>query len=250
MMRFNDFRHGQRCPICAGKQKHTIEEVKDLAEKTGNRCISEEYKNAFTKLRFQCPVGHIYEMKFNNFQQGQRCPVCSLNDVRLTFEKVSNFIDKTDQKLISEGYLDSKSKLEFQCPLGHIYKKSFNSFQQGQRCPICTSKQTTSKAEKEIQTYVESIYKGTIKPNNKKQIINPKTGRGLELDIYLPEINKAIEYNGTYWHSTPYQKYKDNQKVIQCQQKGIDLLVILEEEWRQDKEACINRIKAFIGAIK
>jgi hypothetical protein len=29
----------------------------------------------------------------------------------------------------------------------------------------------------------------------------------LELDIYFPKLNKAIEYNGDYWHCNP-NKYE------------------------------------------
>jgi len=54
----------------------------------------------------------------------------------------------------------------------------------------------------------------------------------LELDIYLPEYNVAIEFNGLYWHSELY-KEKDYHlnKTLECKKKGVDLLHIFEDDW-------------------
>jgi hypothetical protein len=104
-----------------------------------------------------------------------------------------------------------------------------------------------SKQEKEILCYVQTIHVGKTIPNDRTQIINPMTGHNLELDVYLPEISKAIEYNGSYWHSDDNTKYKDEQKVLQCKEKGIDLLVINEENWIVEKEACLKKINCFIN---
>jgi hypothetical protein len=38
---------------------------------------------------------------------------------------------------LSKEYIDSKTNLLLKCPLGHIFSKTFNSFQQGQRCSVC-----------------------------------------------------------------------------------------------------------------
>lgn len=53
----------------------------------------------------------------------------------------------------------------------------------------------TSNLEIELQSFIESIYKGPIIKNDRKVL------DGKELDVYLPEKNLAIEFNGLYWHS-------------------------------------------------
>lgn len=70
------------------------------------------------------------------------------------------------------------------------------------------------------------MYDGEILPNDRNTIINPLTNNYLELDVYLPEKSKAIEFNGTYWHSLPNN---DRIKKEQCRYNNIDLLVIEEE---------------------
>ena len=54
-----------------------------------------------------------------------------------------------------------------------------------------------------------------------------------EIDIYLPEHNLAIEYNGTYWHSelsgNKPRNYHLN-KTLSCAKKDIQLLHIFDNE--------------------
>lgn len=94
-----------------------------------------------------------------------------------------------------------------------------------------------SKKEKEILLYVKSIYNGTIIENNHSVLGNQ------ELDIYLPEMNIAIEFNGAYWHSEQIKGknyHKDKTKL--CLDKGIRLIHIYEWEWDNQKEM----IKTFL----
>lgn len=64
-----------------------------------------------------------------------------------------------------------------------------------------------------------------------------------ELDIYIPELKIAFEFNGSYWHS---DKFKDNtyhqQKTIACLSNGIRLVHIFEYEWVNNR----NNIQKFI----
>jgi hypothetical protein len=60
---------------------------------------------------------------------------------------------------------------------------------------------------------------------------------GKELDIYIPSKNIAIEFNGLYWHSENF-KHKNYhlEKSLKCQEKGIQLLHIWEDEWVYKQE--------------
>ena len=67
---------------------------------------------------------------------------------------------------------------------------------------------------------------------NSRNIIPP-----LELDIYVPEHDLAIEYDGLFWHSYGEkkegveEKRKHLFKTDKCREKGIQLLHIFENEW-------------------
>ena len=106
-------------------------------------------------------------------------------------------------------------------------------------CPNCSRK--FSKKEKEVLDFVLSIYKGEILENDRTQL------NGKELDIYLPNLNLAIEFDGDYWHSKDGAKEKDELKDSLCEQKGIKLLRIKESDWDNNRSKIENQIKEFLG---
>lgn len=103
------------------------------------------------------------------------------------------------------------------------------------RCPSCYPIKLPIK-EKEIVQWLQSLQINIIE--NDRAILN-----GKELDIYLPKHNLAIEFNGIYWHSELQGKdfiYHLN-KTLLCQEQGIQLLHIFEDEWL-DKQDIIKSI--------
>lgn len=98
----------------------------------------------------------------------------------------------------------------------------------------------SSQAEKDIVQWLQSYYKGPIITNDKKLL------QGKELDIYLPDEHLAIEYNGSYWHSDranilkqsipskedrQFAKQRHIEKTLLCEQVGVDLIHIFEDDW-------------------
>jgi len=244
-VRYGNFQQGKRCPYCAGLLKLEYDFVKKQIENIkGYKLISKKYINNKTRLKIKCDKGHIYETNWRNFQQGYRCLKC----VKLDYKYVKEQIESVkDYKLLSTEYINNYTKLKVQCNKGHKYKTTYANFQQGYRCSICSYNKKSSKAEKEIVKIIKFVTDELIIENDRTQIINPKTGHNLELDIWTPDLKKAIEFNGEYWHNNDYSKYKNNIKVKQCKEKGIDLLVINERDWLDDKNEQINRI---LSAIK
>lgn len=125
-------------------------------------------------------------------------------------------------------------------------------------CIICNKKHNCfSEKEKQLLVYVKKYYSGTIYENYRK-IENIS-----ELDIYIPELNLAFEFNGTYWHADP-RKYhendvighknqlakeiwkKDNDKLLKCKENNINLIVI----WELDFKNAEDLIKASIEISK
>jgi ribosomal protein S27E len=244
---FNNFQHGFRCPSCGGTKKLTYTQIKNHIESIkGYKLLSVKYINARSKLEIQCPKNHIYKTKYFLFQQGCRCPIC-FGTPKHTYEYIKNYIESFSYSLLGDNYYGNKEKLTIQCPKNHIFEMKFNSFQSGkQRCPICAKSCITSKGEKEVLNYIQSIYSGKIIENDRTQIVNPKTGCNLELDIWMPELNKAIEYNGEYWHSFSDAVIIDNIKSEQCKKSNIKLLIVNEQNWLKNKKLSISKLDEFI----
>ena len=100
-----------------------------------------------------------------------------------------------------------------------------------------------SEGEKEVAVYIKSIYNREVIEND-RSLIAPK-----EIDIYIPEKHFAIEYNGLYWHSDKIQTSPSYhlQKTKGCLEKGIRLLQIYENEWRDKKDICKSMIASALG---
>lgn len=94
-------------------------------------------------------------------------------------------------------------------------------------CTICNSVNiSASNMELELKDFINNLYKGDIIYNSRSVIEN------LELDIYLPNLNLAFEFNGLYWHSEEYKDKKYHKiKTELCENIGIDLINIWEDDW-------------------
>ena len=100
---------------------------------------------------------------------------------------------------------------------------------------------STSKGEKELYEYIKSIYSGEVKSNVRKLV------GGFELDIYLPELKIAFEYNGIYFHSSGMKdKYYHQNKTRACYNAGIRLAHILEPEWQENKERVKEKVRKLL----
>lgn len=126
----------------------------------------------------------------------------------------------------------------------------------------------TSNGEKEIVKYLESL--GFEVKKNTKMILNCtqnptlqnifkkygfKENAVYELDIYLPKLKIAIEYDGLYWHSTKnnINKYYHLAKTEMCEALGIRLIHIFENQWLEKRlivEDLLNFNKQRIYARK
>lgn len=100
-----------------------------------------------------------------------------------------------------------------------------------------------SKEEIELINYIKTIYNKEIQTSVRGIIPNS------ELDIYLPDINLGIEYNGLYWHSERAGRYKDYHinKLKKCNEKNIRLIQIFSDEWINKKDIVKSKIRSIIS---
>jgi len=126
------------------------------------------------------------------------------------------------------------------CPEHGEFEQRVDVHRNGGNCPKC-SNGGTSKHELEIKDFIKSL---KLKINeNERNIIKP-----LELDIFIPSHNLAIEFNGVYWHSEEYvnSDYHLNKTKL-CESKNIKLIHIFEDEWVLKKDIVKSRLKNILG---
>jgi hypothetical protein len=73
----NSTKRGTWCPLCAGKRKLTIEDMRQLARGRDGKCLSDTYVNTGTKLLWKCSESHIWPATPDKIKQGRWCPECA-----------------------------------------------------------------------------------------------------------------------------------------------------------------------------
>ena len=106
----------------------------------------------------------------------------------------------------------------------------------------------TSKEEKELVAFIKTLTNDEIIQNSFKII--PRK----QLDIYIPSKKLAFEFNGTYYHSVEHMKQFGEvnlechlQKTKLCEELGIKLVHIWEDEWTYDHEKTLQLIANIIN---
>uniref|UniRef100_A0A6M3L0P6 Putative Hef-like homing endonuclease n=1 Tax=viral metagenome TaxID=1070528 RepID=A0A6M3L0P6_9ZZZZ len=238
---YNNWLSGQRCGICY-QNRINIPLIQEEIKKENYSLLSDVYKNAFDKLKFKCPEGHTFTMSWGNWQSGYRCKTCSIINRTLSFEFVKKSFEGYGYTLLSESYKDAFTYLKSLCPKEHIYYTKWNNWQQGCRCNICSKH--ASKGEQEISDFIKSLF-----PNSEQRVRNIIPPQ--ELDILIPTKNLAIEYCGLYWHSENRGKDKNYHlnKLEQCQERGIKLITIFEDEWIHKQKIVESRLKQILNCF-
>jgi hypothetical protein len=164
-----------------------------------------------------------------------------------------------DIELEAKKYLKRK---EFEKNSAAAYQAAWKKGQEflDSICSHMEKAGNSSMAEKEILDLVSSIWINATKLIDRKVKIEGKSHiKGFHIDIFVPELNRGIEFDGTYFHSFDglkrskpnwpdddirnYPRLKD----AWFASKGIQILHIKEEDWKKDKERCLNRCLKFLG---
>jgi len=229
---FHNIKSGYWCPHCAGLARHTVEHCIKLAESNNGKFLSTEYANCNTKYEWQCHKGHIWETTSNTVQQGSWCPKCAGVE-KHTIDDNSNtkymwrcekehvwiatagsvkngswcqecrkvgvdgcisLAELNGGKFLSNEYISRRAKYEWQCSEGHTWCATSGSISRGSWCPMCSS----GKAQKKLYKIIEDIFPKLDVYNNYRGFDWLKTAKGgkQEIDIWIPHIKLAIEYDG------------------------------------------------------
>lgn len=142
---------------------------------------------------------------------------------------IENFVKDDSFKLEScaKYFNFSEAAVEF-------FKKQFN-------IDVCNETPRDKTLECELFTFIKGLTTHDIIRHD-RCVISP-----LELDIYIPELKIAFEFNGNYWHSFNFNGNKcyHYNKTLLCEKAGIRLVHIWEYEWVNE----IEKVKSFIKNV-
>ena len=169
--------------------------------------------------------------------------VCTLekrSNTRMLNEAIN--VDNLTKEYLEENFVkEEKFQLREASEYFNVTLFAMDSFKQQLGVEYQNEEKRNNTLETEFFNFISSLTDKEI-IRNTRSVISP-----LELDIYIPTMNLAFEFNGDYWHSENFgrSKFYHIEKTKQCEKKGIRLIHIWEHEWLKNDE----KIKLFIKSL-
>jgi hypothetical protein len=232
--------NAEKLTIIQSRRQTLLNKSKDEKDEINKKRINTISENFGTYENFiQYRLEAIKKVSFDNWGVEHHFKSPEVIQKRVQSYK-SNIIQKIKTELPDNLiYLDKKSNenntdsiLEFSCTTCNnvfsINRQLFVFRKQSKQeiCLICNpSLSGKSRRELEILKFISDNYHGEIVTNT-QSVING------ELDIYLPDLKLAFEFNCLYWHSELYKdKWYHQNKTKECLKKEIQLIHIWEDDW-------------------
>lgn len=206
--------------------EYKIKAKKTRKERYGDENFNNREKTKETNIK-KYGVEHqhknkdvLQKVKIGVRKKGLKSSLEILKENDLELLKKNKYIgQRIENKNVFYEFRCLKCKTEFE---GHLHSHV-------PICPVCYPKYR-SKPEIEIEDFIK--YLGFKTLNSRRDIIPP-----YEIDIFVPEKKLAIEFNGLYWHSEKNggrDRFYHLNKTLFAEEKGMKLIHIFEDEWRDN----------------
>lgn len=249
----SNVKSGTWCPMCAGNVKGTIEEMQEIAEERGGKCLSNTYIDSQTKLLWECSEGHKWEAKSNDVKNdGTWCYKCYNKlrgaSQRLNIEMMQEIAKQRGGKCLSSTYMNTGTKLSWECAEGHEWPATPDTIKRGSWCPECSS----GLGERICRVFFEQIF-GKKFPKSYPKWLVSKEGNQMEIDGYCQSLALAFEHHGEQHYSLKTHFIKSEEDLRKRQEddrlkREICTLqrIILIEVPEIPTRLSIDKVKAFI----
>ena len=120
---YSNFQQGRRCKHCKNenngdRKRHSYHFIQECFSSFGYKLLSKEYTSNKEKLKIQCPNNHIFEMSFDSFKRGQRCPYCKISKGE---KKIMDYLDNNGMEYVyDKPYFE-----DLLSPIGNLLRPDF-----------------------------------------------------------------------------------------------------------------------------
>nr|MDO8111120.1 hypothetical protein [Candidatus Sigynarchaeota archaeon] len=134
---------GSWCPTCMARAKLkprvALDQLKAMARAQGGACLSNQYVNASTKLRWRCKYGHEWDAIPRSIILGSWCRACALPDrgKQSNLDRARTIAAGRGGKCLSTWYPKRHYTLVWQCSEGHEWRASLPDVARGAWCQVC-----------------------------------------------------------------------------------------------------------------
>lgn len=255
---------GSGCPHCDGRR--LVIGVNDL--QTTNPALASQVSprspikatevtaGSGKLLLWECKRKHTWASSVCNRKSGYGCPYCSgqipipgETDLATINPKLASEVSQKSKIRPEQVTASSGKKLLWECRLGHEWSAAPAARIRGSGCPQCAG----SQAERDLAEMVKNLLSEDVKVlRNDRKVIKP-----YELDILVPSLDLAFEFNGKYWHSNEMIKKRhpqfesskafDDFKKDECEKQGIKLFFVREKPWTESHEKEVKRVEKIVA---
>jgi hypothetical protein len=238
------------CPKCEGTVSDSVlvthpEIIHWVTDRT---VLSELSRGSNKTVTFTCPQNHhSFDSSVKKFSFV--CPVCFLSEKSIAVVAPHLVAEWSPKNTLKPGEISyaSKKSVSWTCEKGHEWETpAYQRTTHKTGCPQCAATTFTSSAEKELVSFIKTQVVVEVVTSDRIVL------SGQELDIYLPEKNLAIEFNGLYWHSEAAGKDKwyHYKKWEACREKDIQLIQIWEDDWNRNPEMVKRMLAHKLGVAE
>ena len=224
---------GKGCPECArvrvaaARQKTPEQFLAEVSEMHPTIEILEPYVRSDIPIKVRCTVcGNTWRSKPNTLLNGHGCRPCSFarggrKHRQSAAESFYARMKDNDKYEVKGVYRRSDSPIEVQCRrCGTTFDATPTSLlNDTAACPRCSTRQSSF-----MEKYILNALKSALGEDS--VISRDRSTIGMELDIYLPDMNLAIEPGGWVWHQDKLSR--DEEKRTRCEDAGIRLVTIYD----------------------
>lgn len=182
------------------------------------------------KLLWKCNKNHEWLASSVERNRGRGCPYCAgvkvCYDTSLLFLRPDLCKEWNYEKNITVNPEKvtqfSEKKVWWKCEYGHEWQAHISNRSSGTKCKKCVNP-NVSEIETIIFYYIKFVFGEVF--NSYKIFENNK----FEVDIFVKQLNLAIEYDGVYFHKQDKKIERDKIKNNLLKEKNIELIRIREE---------------------
>lgn len=264
---------GHGCPFCSGRS--VLKGFNDILTTDPEKSKDWDYhRNADVDITsvsrgsgksvwWICKkCGNSFQMPVDKYVATDRgCPICrglqvvkGYNDLVTTDPEIAKQWDTSKNTDSASSYTRGSAKrVWWRCEKGHSWFSAINNRTAGRGCPECTKELQISFPEKAVYYYIKRCFPEAIE--------NYRSPEKLELDIYIPDENVGIEYDGAFFHRSEEKDLKKDRlfadegiRIIRIRENGCPPLdggksTIIERKDKTDAdlEACIRSLLTELG---
>jgi hypothetical protein len=230
------------CFECSKQRKTNTEFINECSKIHNNKYDYSKviYTNSNLKIHIICPTHGEFKQRASNHLRGDNCPKCYASEkTKHNFKERASIIHDNSYSYENSHYKKARLKVDITCKVHGIFSQSPDNHLRGNGCPRCTQVKTSSDSENQLNSFISEY----IECESNVRILD-----GKEIDVYVPTLKLAFEYNGIYWHSS---KFKNDSyhidKTNLAEEKGIHLIHIYEDDWLYKNEIVKSRILNLLG---